>query len=81
MRAVWKSYVKESDLALAEQETLLSRCMSYAGARTIQTVYEHMSNSLKLSPAAASLARFGLSILKDPQSAFWVFLQAESNGS
>lgn len=69
MRAFWRSYCDSRGLQGAEAQRELLRCCEYAAARMVQTAYEYLTYSPRMSNGAAVLLQLSLNTLSRPQRA------------
>jgi outer membrane protein assembly factor BamD (BamD/ComL family) len=68
IRAFWRAYWNGAGLDPAEA-SFLERCVKFAAARMIQTVYEHLYQSVQLTPSALALLQVSLNMLNRPSEA------------
>ena len=69
MCAFWESYVRCKELDAATSITWLLRAVKYTAARLVQTVYEHLHNSINVTSNAVCSLQLGLNILRRPHEA------------
>jgi hypothetical protein len=65
-RALWNSYRTSAGLASSDADDLLSRAVAFSGARLIQSAYEILSESARLSSHAVILLQISANLLADP---------------
>jgi hypothetical protein len=69
IRAFWQSYVKTMEVTGKAERDLLDTCISFGGARMIQTVFESMYQMTNLTPHAIFMLQVSLNILEEPRGA------------
>jgi Phosphotransferase enzyme family len=69
IRAFWTAYATTMGIAGQEERGLLHTCMSFGGARMIQTVFESMYQMTQLTPHAIFMLQVSLNILEEPKAA------------
>ena len=69
IKIFWNTYIGTLKINARNSEELLERCIKYAAARMIQTVYEYMYVSTQISANAVYLLQVSLNILKNPSDA------------
>lgn len=69
LRAYWRAYAEGMDLANDEATEWLLRSVSYAGARLVQTGFEQMQFSARLTGNLVCLLQLSLNILQRPHEA------------
>jgi hypothetical protein len=69
IRAFWESYARRMELDAATSSEWLLRAVKYAAARLVQTVYEGLHYSNKLTGNAVCSLQLSLNILRRPQEA------------
>ncbi|HXM46915.1 MAG TPA: phosphotransferase [Pyrinomonadaceae bacterium] len=69
IRSFWESYVRHMKLGDAISAEWLLRAVKYAAARLVQTVYEGLYHSIKLTGNAVCSLQVSLNILRRPQEA------------
>jgi hypothetical protein len=69
IRAFWQSYVDARELDRPAAAALLTLSMKFGAARMIQTAYEYMQYSPRISPNALCLLQVSFNILKTPSQA------------
>jgi hypothetical protein len=69
IRSFWESYVRRMELNAATAAEWLLRAVKYAAARLIQTVYESLYQSIRLTGNAVCALQVSLNILRRPQEA------------
>jgi hypothetical protein len=69
IRAFWKSYAATMGVSGTAEQELLDTCISYGGARMIQTVFESMYQMTNLTPHAIFMLQVSLNILEEPRGA------------
>ena len=67
--AYWSSYSQSRGLNAVTAGQMLVRCMSCAAARMIQTAYESIQSSPRISPYALCKLQMSMNILRDPEMA------------
>jgi hypothetical protein len=68
IRAFWCAY-RNGSRADPDEGGFLDRCVRYAAARMIQTVYEHLYQSVQLTPGTLALLQVSLNMLNRPAEA------------
>jgi len=69
IRAFWNTYASTIGVSGNEERELLDTCISFGGARMIQTVFESMYQLPQLTPHAIFMLQVSLNILEDPRTA------------
>lgn len=69
IRSFWQSYAQRMELDAANSSDWLLRSVKFAAARLVQTVYEGLYHSNKLTGNAVCSLQLSLNILKRPQEA------------
>lgn len=69
IRAFWRSYAREMGLDGPESDTWCLRAVRYAGARLIQTAYERMLGTARVTEEAVYLLQLSANILERPLDA------------
>ncbi len=68
LRAFWEAYVDAFNLVSSDQHIQLLRCIEYAAARLILTVYESSWSSDQLSEDSILMLRLSEMMLMSPES-------------
>ena len=66
---LWQAYCKSSDLMSWEISDRLARCSAFAAVRVLQTAFEEMQQSTKLSSHVICLLQMSLNIVRYPREA------------
>ncbi len=69
MRSFWDSYARRMGLDAPTSAEWLLRAVKYAAARLVQTAYEHMSYSGRLTGGVVCSLQVSLNILRRPEEA------------
>jgi hypothetical protein len=69
MAAFWSSYVAARCFAEEQSHSELMRCVSYAGARMIQSAFECLYYAPQMTPPALRLLQASLNVLTRPEEA------------
>lgn len=69
IRAFWRSYAREMGLDGGENDEWCLRAVRYAGARLIQTAYERMLGTARVTEEAVYLLQLSANILEQPLDA------------
>jgi aminoglycoside phosphotransferase (APT) family kinase protein len=69
IRAFWKTYATTLGVSGQQERDLLDTCMSFGGARMVQTVFEAMYQMTQLTPHAIFMLQVSLNILEEPRAA------------
>jgi len=69
LNAFWRAYARRMEVEAASREEWLVRIVKYCAARLLQTAYEQMQSSIKLTPSAVCLLQLSRNILKSPGDA------------
>ena len=69
MRAFWDEYVKARPIHATHADAYLERCVSYAGARMLQTALETLVFAPGMTAHVALALQCSLNILRDPHAA------------
>lgn len=69
IRAYWQAYVKGMELSRVDAEERLLRAVRYGAARIIQTGYEHMQHSMRLTGNLICLLQLAVNITQRPRDA------------
>jgi hypothetical protein len=77
IKQFWLSYCSALKLDGFGPSSLLQHCVSCAGARMLQTVFESMASSSQLSGVAILLLQVSLNILENPERAIQDLLSLE----
>lgn len=74
IKSFWNAYANSMRIDASAQAAILEKCARYAAVRMIQTVYEHLFFSKKLSKNSIYLLQLSLNILKNPPEAITALL-------
>jgi hypothetical protein len=69
IRAFWKTYATAVGVSDQAERDLLDTCISFGGARMVQTVFESMYQMTQLTPHAIFMLQVSLNILEEPRAA------------
>jgi hypothetical protein len=69
IRAFWQSYRQGSGIAAAEAAPLLERCVGYAAAWLIQTAYQSLNNTPRITAQVVRMAQLSANMLASPAEA------------
>jgi hypothetical protein len=69
LRAFWAGYSGALRVSLDEASALLERCVRYAAARMIQSAYEYVQFSPRVSAGALRMVQVSSEILRDASKA------------
>lgn len=69
IRAFWNTYVATMNVSGQAERDLLDTCISFGGARMVQTVFESMYQMTQLTPHAIFMLQVSLNILEEPRAA------------
>ncbi len=69
IRSFWESYVEHGEIDPSVEPALLSRSVLYAAARLVQTTYETMQFSVRLSGNAICLLQLSWNMMRRPHEA------------
>lgn len=69
MLTFWQAYVRRMKLPEEVADLWLLRTMRYTGARMIQTIFEHLEQSVQFNSSAGYLLQLSLNILQQPLEA------------
>lgn len=72
--AFWREYCEEMHLTEPQIQDLLIRSVRFSGARLIQTTYESMYRSLRLTGHAIYMIQLGHNLLSTPEEAIEILL-------
>jgi hypothetical protein len=75
--AFWRQYVMTREIEPGDSLELLERSIKFAGARMIQTVYEHVQCSPRVSPRSHYLFQISSEMLKQPAAAMQQLIETE----
>jgi hypothetical protein len=69
LRAFWAGYTSALQVGAAAEPALLERCVRYAAARMIQSAYEYVQFSPRVSAGALRMVQVSSDILRDTSTA------------
>ena len=69
IRAFWQAYATTMNVSGEQERELLHTCISFGGARMVQTVFESMYQMTQLTPHAIFMLQVSLNILEEPRAA------------
>jgi hypothetical protein len=69
IRAFWQTYTTTAGVSGQAERELLDTCISFGGARMVQTVFESMYQMTQLTPHAIFMLQVSLNILEEPRAA------------
>jgi aminoglycoside phosphotransferase (APT) family kinase protein len=67
LRAFWETYIADSGLDAAEADGWLLRAVRYCAARLVQTAFEQLQMSVRLTDNALYMLQLALNVLERPE--------------
>ncbi len=74
LQAFWQTYREELQLSESQANDLLIQSVMFSGARLLQTTYESMYQSVRLTAHAIYMVQLGQNLLSSPEEAIEILL-------